>query len=103
MPISVIVLAETFSQLRRTFAQSAHAATALLAPWTADRERLLPTSASAASATFARAAELDLAGSVHDALIAAVHAEHEVELITLDARQHTIALALGARSRFLLS
>lgn len=102
-PISAIVLAETFSQLRRTFAQPAHTATALLRPWTGDQKGVLPTSAAVVADTFARAAELDLGGSIHDALIASVHAAHGVELVTLDARQHQLALALQARSTFLLS
>lgn len=103
VPIGAIVLAETFSQLRRTFAQPARTAIALLAPWTGDRAHVLPTSAAAVVDTFARAVELDLAGSVHDALIAGVCAEHDVELVTLDARQHQIALAIGARSTYLLA
>jgi predicted nucleic acid-binding protein len=102
VPIAAIVLAETFSQLRRTFAQPARSATSLLAPWVDDPLLVLPTSAAAVHDTFARATELDLAGSIHDALIAQVHVEHGVDLITLDARQHQIALALGARSRYLL-
>jgi predicted nucleic acid-binding protein len=100
VPIAAIVLAETFSQLRRTFAQPARSATFLLAPWIDDPLLVLPTSAAAVHDTFARATELDLAGSIHDALIAQVHAD--IDLITLDARQHQIALALGARSRYLL-
>jgi len=103
MPVGAIVLAETFSQLRRTFSQPARAAVALLALWTSDRAHVLPTSAAAVVEIFARAAELDLAGSVHDALIARVCAEHDVDLVTLDARQHQIALALGARSTYLLA
>jgi predicted nucleic acid-binding protein len=102
VPISAIVLAEAFSQLRRTFAQPARSATALLEPWIGDPALMLPTSSAAVRDTFARATELDLAGSIHDALIAYVHAEHDIELITLDARQHQIALALHTRSRYLL-
>lgn len=101
-PMAAIVLAETFSQLRRTFAQPARSATTLLAPWTGAPSLVLPTSSAAVRDTFARATELDLAGSIHDALIARVHAEHDVDLVTLDARQHQIALVLGARSRYLL-
>ena len=37
------------------------------------------------------------------ALIARVCAENDVDLVTLDARQHQIALALGARSTYLLA
>jgi predicted nucleic acid-binding protein len=102
-PIAGIVLAEAFSQLRRTFGQPAPAAVALLRPWTADPKRVLPTSARAVVAVFDRAAELDLSGSVHDALIAQVCVENGVPLVTLDGRQHQIALALGARSTYLLA
>ncbi|MGQ0776351.1 MAG: type II toxin-antitoxin system VapC family toxin [Pseudonocardiales bacterium] len=101
--IAAIVLAETFAQLRRTFAQPARAASALLAPWIGDPERVLPTSAAAVVTVFARAAELDLGGSIHDALIAQVCAEHDVSLVTLDARQHQLALALGTDSIYLLA
>lgn len=101
--LPAIVLAETFSQLRRTFNQPAAAAAALLAPWTGRPRRVLPTSRRAVVAVFARAAELDLAGSVHDALIARVCAENDVGLVTLDRRQHRVALALGASSRYLLA
>ncbi|MGQ0742750.1 MAG: type II toxin-antitoxin system VapC family toxin [Acidimicrobiales bacterium] len=101
--LPAIVLAETFSQLRRTFGQPALACVDLLAPWAADARRILPTTAAAVAAVFGRAAELDLGGNIHDALIAAVCVEHDVGLITLDSRQHRIALALGASSTFLLA
>lgn len=101
-PLAAIVLAETFSQLRRTFGQPARTAASLLSTWTGDRERILPTSEDAVAAIFTRAAELNLGGSIHDALIAQVHADHDVPLVTLDARQHTLALAVGADSRYLL-
>lgn len=101
--ISAIVLAETFAQLRRTFRQPARAAAALLQPWIGDARRVLPTSATAVADTFARAIELDLGGSIHDALIAQVCVEHDVGLVTLDARQHQLALALGASSTYLLA
>lgn len=100
--LPVIVLAETFSQLRRTFRQSASVSTAVLAPWTGDARRLLATSADALTVVLRRAVELDLSGSVHDALIAQVCREHDVPLVTLDGRQHRIALALGVRSTYLL-
>lgn len=103
VPLSAIVLAETFSQLRRTFGQPASSAVALLGPWTADPGRVLPTSARAVVTVLARAAELDLAGSVHDALIAQVCVENSIPLVTLDSRQHQIALALGASSTYLLA
>jgi len=57
----------------------------------------------AVATIFARAVELDLAGSVHDALIAQVCADAEVPIVTLDGRQHRLALALGARSTYLLA
>jgi predicted nucleic acid-binding protein len=101
--VPAIVLAETFSQLRRTFGQSATAAAALLAPWAADRKKVLPTSAAAVTATFARSSELDLAGNVHDALIAQACLERGVRLRTLDGRQHRLALAMGADSVYLLA
>jgi predicted nucleic acid-binding protein len=39
---------------------------------------------------------------VHDALIAQTCLEHGVPLVTLDRRQHTVALALGVDSTYLL-
>nr|WP_167760882.1 PIN domain-containing protein [Geodermatophilus sp. DF01_2] len=100
--IPAIVLAESFSQLRRTFGQPARVAASLLLPWTEHAERILPTTRTATATVFARSVELDLRGNVHDALIAAVCAEHDVPLVTLDSRQHRLALALGATSRYLL-
>lgn len=101
--ITAIVLAEAFSALRRSFGQPATAAAALLAPWTAEGGGVLPTTERAVIDTFRRAAELDLGGSIHDALIARVCAEFGVPLLTLDARQHQLALALGADSTYLLA
>jgi predicted nucleic acid-binding protein len=101
--LPAIALAETYAQLRRTFGQPAHSATALLAPWVADPQRVLPTTSTAVVRVFGRAEELDLGGSIHDALIAQVCAEHRVALVTLDARQHQLALALGASSSYLLA
>lgn len=100
--LPVVVLAETFSQLRRTFHQSASVSTAVLAPWTGDPQRMLATSTDALSAVLRRAVELELSGSVHDALIAQVCREHDVPLVTLDGRQHRLALTLGVRSTYLL-
>ncbi len=100
--VPVIVLAETFSQLRRTFGQSARSASQLLAPW-ADPARLIPTTAEAAAAVLGRAAELDLGGNIHDALIAQACKEADVPLATCDGRQHRIALALGVRSSYLVA
>lgn len=101
--LPAIVLAETFAQLRRTFGQSAAVATAVLRPWTNDAARVLPTTATAVLTTFSRATELDLGGSIHDALVAQVCADHRVPLVTLDGRQHRLALALGVKSTYLLA
>lgn len=101
--LPVIVAAEAFAVLRRAFGLDARTAVGLLRPWTSDPARLLATSAAAARSTFARAAELDLAGSIHDALIAQVRIEHAVPLVTLDTRQHQLALTLGTDSRYLLA
>ncbi len=101
--LPAIVLAETFAQLRRTFGQSAATAAAVLRPWTGELARILPTTQAAVSTTFGRAGELDLGGSIHDALIAQVCADHQVAMVTLDGRQHRLALALGVRSTYLLA
>lgn len=101
--VPAIVLAETYAQLRRTFGQPANAAAMLLAPWTQDSRRVLPTTAAAVVAVFRKAVELDLAGNVHDALIAQTCIQHRVRLATIDARQHRIARALGADSAYLLT
>lgn len=101
--LPAIVLAETFSQLRRTFGQSAATAAEVLRPWISDVSRILPTTSTAVVTTFARARELDLGGSIHDALVAQVCAEQRLPLVTLDGRQHRLALALGVESRYLLA
>jgi predicted nucleic acid-binding protein len=101
--LPAIVLAESFAHLRRTFGQSAATASVVLRPWTSRPDHVLPTTAAAVSRIFARAVELDLAGSIHDALIAQVCADRHVPIITLDGRQHRLALALGARSTYLLA
>lgn len=101
--VPAIVLAETFSQLRRTFGQSAAVSAGLLAPWWEDERKILPTSAAALSTVLGRARELDLGGNVHDALIAQVCHENQVGLATVDTRQHRLALALGVDSTFLLA
>ncbi len=101
--VPAIVLAEAYSQLRRTFGQPAEVASALLAPWVTSDNRILPTTTAAVRATFARAVELDLAGGIHDALIAQTCVLHGVELVTLDRGQHRVALALGAASTYLLA
>ncbi|MGH8998397.1 MAG: PIN domain-containing protein [Acidimicrobiia bacterium] len=101
--LPAIVLAETYSQLRRTFGQTAAGATALLAPWAGDPKRVLPTTGAAVVTALGRAAELDLGGNIHDALVAEVCREHRKPLVTLDTRQHRLALALGTRSTYLLA
>jgi predicted nucleic acid-binding protein len=101
--LPAIVLAETFAQLRRTFGQSAMTATAVVSPLTTGSGQVLPTTASAISTVVGRAVELDLGGNIHDALIAQICAEHDLPLVTLDGRQHRLALALGARSTYLLA
>jgi predicted nucleic acid-binding protein len=101
--VPAIVLAETFAQLRRTFRQPAEVATAVLRPWIDDPGRILGTPADAVATVLRRAVELDLGGNVHDALIAQVCAHHGSPLITLDRRQHAVALALGADSTYLLA
>lgn len=64
---------------------------------------MLATSAGTLTAILSRAAELELGGNIHDALVAKACVEHEVALATLDARQHQLALALGATSTYLLA
>jgi predicted nucleic acid-binding protein len=101
--VPAIVLAETYAQLRRTFNQPAGAASRLLAPWSQSRARILQTTSAAVASVFARAVELDLGGNIHDALIAETCIQHRAGLVTLDHRQHRIALALGAESHYLLA
>jgi predicted nucleic acid-binding protein len=102
--IPVIVMAETFSQLRRTFGQSTRTAAQLLEPWTSPERLIATTTTATATATvLRRSVELDLGGNIHDALIAQVVVEAGVPLVTLDGRQHRIALALGVDSRYLLA
>lgn len=100
--VPAIVLAETYAQLRRTFAQPAEAAAALLRPWTSDVKRIADTSKDVVHAVFARTSELNLGGNIHDALIGATCAAHGLTLTTLDRRQHAVALALGVSSTLLL-
>jgi predicted nucleic acid-binding protein len=91
--IPAIVLAETYAQFRRTFGQPAAAAAYLLQPWTADPRRIAVTTAAVVTSVFGRAAELDLGGNIHDALIAATCAANGLGLV---------ALALGVTSTLLL-
>jgi predicted nucleic acid-binding protein len=101
--VPAIVLAEAFAHLRRTFGQPADAAARVLRPWIDDPTHILPTSAAAVATVLGRAVELDLGGNIHDALIAQVCVQHDTPLVTLDRRQHTIGLALGADSTYLLA
>lgn len=101
--VPAIVLAETFSQLRRAFGQPADSSARLLSGWWADSQRVLPTTSAALSTVLSRAGELDLGGNVHDALIAQVCRESQVGLLTADGRQHRLALALGVDSTYLLA
>jgi predicted nucleic acid-binding protein len=100
--VPVIVIAETFSQLRRTFGQSARTAAQLLQPWSRP-EHILSNTASATAANLARAVELDLGGNIHDAVIAQICAEAGLPFVTLDGRQHRIALALRVNSTYLIA
>ena len=101
--VPAIVLAETFSQLRRTFGQPADLSARLLASWWEECERVLPTTAATLLVVLSRAGELDLGGNVHDALIAQVCRENRLGLLTADGRQHRLALALGVDSTYLLA
>jgi predicted nucleic acid-binding protein len=101
--VAAIVLAETFAQLRRTFRQPAAVAMRMLEPWHRRPDLVLGTSPEATVRVLRRAAELDLGGNIHDALVAQVCRDHGVEMVTLDRRQHAIALALGASSNYLLT
>ena len=101
--VAAIVLAETYAQLRRTFAQPAEVAAALLRTWTGDEDRMLATDVGSVRVVFDRAVELNLGGDIHDALIAQICLASGGSLVTLDRGQHRVALALGARSTYLLS
>lgn len=98
-----IVLAETFAQLRRTFALSAETAMTALAHWAGAPKRIAVLPASAYAEVFKRIVELNLGGNIHDALIAKTCAHNKLPLATLDRRQHAIALAFGVESTYLLS
>jgi predicted nucleic acid-binding protein len=101
--VPAIVLAETYAQLRRIFKQQADAAAQLISPWTGSPSQVLPTTSRVVSTVFARAVEIDLGGNIHDALIAETCLQHKTGLVTLDGRQHRIALALGVASTHLLA
>lgn len=100
--VPAIVLAESYAQLRRTFGQAAPVASALLHPWASDRRLIAETTATVVEQVFSRAVELDLGGNIHDALIAATCRADDLPLVTLDRRQHAIALAFGVSSTLLL-
>jgi predicted nucleic acid-binding protein len=101
-PIPGIVLAETYAQLRRTFGLTAQAATTALSYWAFEEPRIAALPAHGYAELFRVARGLELGGNVHDALIAKTCARFDLPLVTLDRRQHTMALALGVDSRYLL-
>lgn len=101
--IPAIVLAETYAQLRRTFALTADAATAAIGFWALDPGRIAALPAEAFADVFGRARALELGGNIHDALIAKTCAHHQLPLATLDRRQHAVALAFGVESTYLLA
>ena len=101
--LPAIVLAETFAQLRRTFGQSAPTATAVVSPLAAVVGQRSANHRLCCRGSCCPRRLLDLGGNIHDALIAQVCAEHDLPLVTLDGRQHRLALALGARSTYLLA
>ncbi len=100
--IPAIVLAESYAQLRRTFGLSSSAASAALRPWTSDESRIVATDANVVHEVFGRARELNLGGNIHDALVAATCRAGNLPLVTLDRRQHAVALAFGVSSTLLL-
>lgn len=101
--VPAIVLAETYAVLRRGFVQPADVTAALLRPWSSNDQHILATPPAAVRTVFDRAVELNLGGDIHDALVAQTCLAHDVSLVTLDRRQHRVALALGAHSTYLLS
>ena len=50
---------------------------------------------------FGQSTQLRLGGNIHDAVIAKTAGEIGQELVTLDRRQHAIALALGVPATYL--
>jgi len=100
--IPAIVLAESYAQLRRTFGLSSSAASTVLRPWTAHDSRIVATDADVVRDVFGRATELNLGGNIHDALVAATCRARNLPLVTLDRRQHAVALAFGVASTLLL-
>lgn len=101
-PVPAIVLAETYSQLRRTFGLSADDTVRAIEHWAGDTRRIAALPAAAYADVFGRARALGLGGNIHEALVARTCAEHNLPLATLDRRQHAIALAFGVSSAYLL-
>ena len=99
--VSGVVLAETFAQLRRTFRLDVEVALAALHPWSIDAGRVAVLSPGGYVELFARSAQLRLGGNIHDAVIAKTAGETGQELVTLDRRQHAIAVALGVPATYL--
>lgn len=96
-----IVLAETFARLRGfPFGLDVLTVTRLLAPWSAP-ERVAATPARAYASALAAAPELNLGGNVHDLLVVLTCAHHELPLVTLDRRQHRLAVPYLATAELL--
>jgi predicted nucleic acid-binding protein len=99
--VSGVVLAETFAQLRRTFRLSVEITHAVLQPWITDSDRVAVLSPRGYVELFGQSTQLRLGGNIHDAVIAKTAGEIGQELVTLDRRQHAIALALGVPATYL--
>lgn len=90
-PIVGIVLAETWSALRRgPWNLSADLVGRALAPW-AREELVLSTPPAAYVRTLRTGGALQLGGSVHDYLIVLTASTHGLPLVTLDRRQAAFA------------
>lgn len=98
-----VVLAETYAQLRRTFGISAQVTQQTLSYWTTVEDRIATLPAAGYKQLFGQAASLGLGANIHDAVIAQTCAHFELPLATLDRRQHTLALAIGVQSTYLLA
>ncbi len=99
--VSAVVLAEAYACLRRAFRLGAPVVASVLAPWSQDSARVAVLSPEGVVELFALAPELSLGSNIHDAVIAKTAAEAGEPLVTLDRRQHAIALALGVDSTYL--
>jgi predicted nucleic acid-binding protein len=99
--VSGVVLAEAFAQLRRTFRLNVEVALAALQPWITDPARVAVLSPDGYVELFAQSTQLRLGGNIHDAVIAKTAGEIGQELVTLDRRQHAIAVALGVPATYL--